>query len=687
MIDALDYYQYEDTDIYYRAGLPLPYGTTIHNGIANFSINSQHATNCWLVLFRKGESKPFAKIKFLHSFRLGDNFSMMVKGLDINNVEYGYCFDGPYDESKGLLFDKNKILMDPYAKVITGHDNWRQLDYSREIYPFRSLLQNVEFNWHDDKPLDIPMQDLIIYEMHVRGYSIDKSSDIECKGTYKGIIEKIPYFKELGVNCIELLPVFDFDEREYETYPNFDAECNFWGYSTLGFFAPKTSYSYSKESHLVIEEFKNMVKCLHENGIEIILDVVFNHTAENFNIYSYKGIDNPNYYILENDGSDSNLSGCGNTTKCNHPVMINHIIECLHYWVSYFHIDGFRFDEASILARDEDGTPLKNPPLLDLLTRDPILSKTKLIAEAWDAGGLYLVGNWPAKGHWAEWNGKFRDTMRSFLRSDELPADRLVNRITGSCDLYPQQDMRTSINFITCHDGFVLNDLFCYDNKHNEANGEDNRDGIDNNISTNWGAEGKTDDVTINEIRNRSVKNALGMLFISRGTPMMLAGDEFRNTQFGNNNSYCQDNEISHLNWDNLDKHKDVFEFVKSMIQFRKEHPILRNLRYKYKERNEYDETQFFDFNQNALNTTNTNKFLIQYKERIKNYNVIDDSTFLVIINFSNNDEYVEIPPAWNNEVFKVYASSDMNLENKECRNNIKVCSHSFTLLVKKDNN
>ncbi len=558
----------------------LPYGATIVDGGGiNFSISSHDATACTLRLYHAGEDEPYARIQIPEHFRTGDSYSIIVFDQDIEDLEYTYRFSGPYDFAAGMRFDDSIDLLDPYAKLITGRDVWGNDPNVQP--PMRCKVIFDDYAWEGDQQLDTPYEDLVIYEMHVRGFTNGSNSPAKRRGTYKGVVEMIPYLCELGVNCVELLPVFEFDELEF-AYRGDGRIHNYWGYSTVGFFAPKAAYAASGERGLACDEFKNMVKQLHKAGISVILDVVFNHTAEGGDpgrTYSYRGIDNRTYYILDSAGRNTNYSGCGNTVNCNNAVVRQHILDCLRYWVSDYHVDGFRFDEAPILSRGQDGSPLQNPPLLETLAHDPILSRTKLIAEAWDAAGLYQVGSFPAPKRWSEWNGKYRDCLRSFLKSDAWAGPQLVERIMGSPDMYKDDEL-PNINFVTCHDGFTLNDLVSYNHKHNEANGEDNRDGMDDNTSWNCGVEGPTDDPEVEALRNRQVKNALALLLLSRGTPMMLAGDEFRNSQGGNNNGYCQDNEICWLDWGDLKRHADVFEFCKLIIALRKTHPVVG--RYSY---------------------------------------------------------------------------------------------------------
>ena len=504
---------------------------------------------------------------------------MIVFDLDVEDFQYAFRLDGPYDKKKGLLFDKHKPLLDPYAQAVVGQSEWGQKPDAFLGYRGRVVKNN--FDWGITKPSIIPMEDLIIYEMHVRGFTKDASSGVAHPGTFHGIMEKIPYLKELGINAVELMPIFEFDEMRDHRVIDGRELLDYWGYNTVSFFAPNTSYASDREYNHVGTELKQLIKTLKENGIEAILDVVFNHTAEGNEdgpFFSFKGIDNNVYYMLTPDGNYYNFSGCGNTVNCNHPVVQQMIVECLRYWVTTYRVDGFRFDLASILGRNEDGTPMDKPPLLQTLAFDPILGDVKLIAEAWDAGGLYQVGNFPSWKRWSEWNGKYRDDLRDFLKGGYWKAPEAALRISGSSDLYNpfERGTNASINFITCHDGFSLYDLYSYNHKHNEANGWNNTDGSDDNRSWNCGAEGDTKDPLILKLRYRMIKNAFAVLICSRGTPMFLSGDEFCDTRFGNNNPYCQDNLTSWLDWKLLDTHRDIFEFCKYMIHFRRNHPAIR---------------------------------------------------------------------------------------------------------------
>jgi isoamylase len=566
-----------------RPGKPLPFGATLVPGGVNFSIYSSHATNCTLVLFKKGQPAPYAEIPFPTEFRIGNVYAMVVFDLDYENVEYGYRMEGPYEPTTGHRFDSSKILLDPYAKAVGGRDVWGTHPDWGNVYQYRSRLVFDDFDWQGDRPLEIPSEDLVIYEMHVRGFTRHASSGVRQPGTFAAIREKIPYLKELGVNCVELLPIYEFDEFDgSRPHPSGDGTMlmNYWGYSTVGFFAPKAGLAATGRLGMQVDEMKALVKELHQNGFEVLLDVVFNHTAEG-NEYgptiSFRGIDNKTYYMLTPDGYYWNFSGTGNTLNCNNPIVRNLVLDCLRYWASEYHIDGFRFDLAAILGRDPIGIPLTNPPLLEALAADPVLAKCKLIAEAWDAGGLYQVGSFPAYGRWAEWNGKYRDDMRQFLKGEMGLVGAVAQRLQGSPDLYAWRGPTASVNFFCCHDGFTLADLVSYNHKHNDANGWDNSDGGDDDHSWNCGVEGPTDDPEVNRLRRRQMKNAFALLLVSQGVPMFLMGDEVARTQQGNNNTYCQDNELSWLDWGLVAQNPDLLHFVQRCIAFRHAHPVLRS--------------------------------------------------------------------------------------------------------------
>lgn len=580
---------YESSPMAEIAGFPVRPGiydlngaTPLQNGV-NFTIHTCGGTSCELLLFHRAQEEPFAVLPFPEAYKIGDVYSMIVYGLNIDEFEYAYRVDGPYCPEKGLLFDKNKILLDPYAKAVAGQRTWG----IRWDHTYHARVVKDRFDWGDMPQSKKELCDLIIYELHVRDFTHHPSSGVQHQGTFSGLMEKIPYLKELGINAVELMPIFEFDETMNSRTVDGKQLLECWGYNTVGFFAPNSSYAAANEHNQEGTELKTLIKALHDNGIEVILDVVFNHTAEGNekgNTFSFKGFDNNIYYMLTPDGNYYNFSGCGNTLNCNHPVVQQLILECLRYWTINYRVDGFRFDLASILGRNEDGSPMNNPPLLRTLADDSILSNVKLIAEAWDAGGLYQVGSFPASGRWAEWNGRYRDSLRSYLKGDSWNAWDAAWSISGSGDLYGgyygnthsnYAGYNSCVNFLTCHDGFTLYDLYAYNDKHNEANGWNNTDGANDNRSWNCGAEGETDDPEVLSLRRRMIRNACAVLMCSRGTPMFLAGDEFGNTKFGNNNSYCQDNITSWLNWRMLEKNKDLFEFFKFMIAFRKKHPVI----------------------------------------------------------------------------------------------------------------
>lgn len=566
-----------------RPGFFRMYGACVASNGVSFTINSHGATRCTLLLFKPQASKPYARIPFPDSYRIGDTYSMLVFDIKPDEFEYAFSFDGPYEPAKGLLFNEENVLLDPYSRAVTGQRKWGEKPEGGKDFEYRARVVKSNFDWGNIKQLEQPFEDLVIYETHVRGYTKDKSSGVSAPGTFAGLKDKIPYLKDLGINAVELMPIFEFDEMESARVVDGVQLYNYWGYNTVSFFAPNTSYAFNEEHNHEGDELKSLIKALKENGIEVILDVVFNHTAEGNEMgpcFSFKGIDNNVYYMLTPDAHYYNFSGCGNVMNCNHPVVRSFIIDCLRHWAIEYRVDGFRFDLASILGRDQNGAPMANPPILESLAFDPVLGKMKLIAEAWDAGGLYQVGSFPSWNRWAEWNGRYRDDMRSFLKGDDGMAGNAITRITGSRDLYSQESRghKASVNFLTCHDGFTLYDLYSYNEKHNEKNGWNNTDGDNNGHSWNCGAEGETDDPNVNGLRRRLIKNAFAALLCSRGPAMFFAGDEFCNTQFGNNNAYCQDNIISWLDWSRLEEFKEIHDFVRHMIQFRKEHPILRKM-------------------------------------------------------------------------------------------------------------
>ncbi|GHV87901.1 glycogen operon protein GlgX homolog [Spirochaetia bacterium] len=581
-----------------ESGKPLPLGATLTETGVNFSLFARYATAITLTLFESaGPESPYTEIKLdPQKNRTGDVWHCHVPGLKAGAL-YLYRADGPYKPERGFRFNPHKSLIDPYTKALTPLNEWDlrvclgynsddpngDLSFSEQDDLFnqpKCVVVDDTFDWQGDIPLNYPLQYSVLYETHIRGLTASPNSGIQHPGTYRGVIEKIPFLKELGVTSLEFLPIQEFNERELiQTNPRTGKHLvNYWGYSTVAFFAPKGSYAADTNPGGQVREFKEMVRELHKAGLEVILDIVFNHTAEGNEwgpTISFRGLDNTIYYMLdENKRYYKNYSGCGNTMNCNHPVVRTFIIDCLRYWVVEMHIDGFRFDLGSILGRDQQGRLMENPPMLERIAEDPVLSHTKIIAEAWDAGGAYQVGWFPG-GRWAEWNDRYRDEVRRYWRGDNHEVRHLATRLSGSSDLYLRDGRKPfhSINFITSHDGFTLRDLVCYNAKHNDENGENNRDGAEANWSYNHGFEGPSENPAIEVIRERLLKNFFATLLISLGTPMILGGDELARTQRGNNNAYCQDSDISWYDWSLLEKNKGLFRFVKEMIAFRRRHP------------------------------------------------------------------------------------------------------------------
>jgi isoamylase len=563
-------------------GRPLPLGATSYHGGVNFVVPTRNGTAVTLVLSPADDNKPFAEIAldpFAH--RTGHHWHIAVIGLPAA-FRYGWRVDGP----SGPLdrYDPSIILLDPASTLVSGAGTWGK-DVDRNLHPTRrSLYTEIKrYDWETDRLPLTPPEDSILYEMHVRGFSQHKSSNVRQAGTFAGLIEKLPYLTELGVTALELLPIHEFDECEckFINPQTGKKNLNYWGYNSIAFNSPKASFASSGPADGQADEFRDMVKACHAAGVEVILDVVFNHTGEGDatgRTYSFRGLDNSLYYMLAPDGSYRNFSGTGNTLNCNHPVVRELIMDSLHYWVGRMNVDGFRFDLASVLGRDQQGRVLLEPPTVESIVEDPLLADTKLIAEPWDAAGLFQVGEFPFGRRWAEWNGHYRDDVRRFWRGDPGTVNAFATRLCGSADLYQTNNRKPihSINFITCHDGFTLWDLVSYNQKHNEANGENNRDGSDANWSSNHGVEGPTNDPAINELRQRQAKNLMATLFLSQGVPMLMAGDEFLRTQHGNNNAWCQDNEISWLDWSLAKENAGFLRFVREMIHFRRRHPALR---------------------------------------------------------------------------------------------------------------
>ena len=591
---------FEEGDV--EAGNPLPIGGAHQYGDGvNFVLFSRHATGVRLELYESaGDSLP-ARIIDLDPVRhrTGDLWHVWLRGLRSGQL-YGYRIDGPYQPEEGHRFNRHRLLLDPFARAIAGVKDWdfsaahgydaasslRDLSFSTVddagTTP-KCIFTNEYFDWEGEVPPKLSATDTVIYETHVRGFTIHPSSGVANPGTFLGLTEKIPYLQDLGVTAIELMPVLEFNENESNRLNPITKERlrNYWGYNPVAFFAPKQSYAVAGPQHAQIREFREMVKAFHRAGIGVILDIVLNHTAEEDELgptICLRGIENSIFYMLQRDRRYyKDFTGVGNTLNANHPIVRDFVMDVLRYWVMHMHVDGFRFDLASVLGRDEDGNMLRNAPLLESIAEDPILRDAKLIAEAWDAGGAYQVGSFSTE-RWREWNGRFRDDVRRFWIGDAGMMGAFASRISGSSDLYQASGKGPagSLNFVTSHDGFTLNDLVSYRQKHNDENGDYNRDGTDANYSDNCGVEGPSDNPAVEGMRNRLIKNFLLTLFISRGVPMLLGGDEFRRTQRGNNNAYCQDNGVSWFDWSLLEKHKEIHHFTRGMIAFRRAHPVLR---------------------------------------------------------------------------------------------------------------
>lgn len=624
------------------SGMPLGMGAVITSEGVNFSLYSKDATKVWLCLFEDNSDKGPSQIIELDSVknRTGDIWHVLVCGATAGTL-YLFKVDGPYEPTKGLRYNPSKYLFDPYAKAFTSGSVFRSYNKLhqqgfkansggelQDLSDFpKCVVVDDRFDWEGDRPLNYPLEDTVIYETHLKGFTASATSGIDssCAGTYKGFTEKIEYLKNLGITSVELLPVFEFDENENgNSNPKTgDALVNYWGYSTIGFFAPKTSYAADKSPCGPVNEFKQMVKELHKAGIEVILDVVYNHTAEGNEhgyTFEFRGLQNDVYYSLPMNDKQyyMNFSGCGNSVNCNHPVTWQFILDSLRYWVLNMHVDGFRFDLASILTRGQNGAPIPYdmPSLTAAISSDPVLAKTKIIAEPWDCAGLYQLGGFPSgpESRWSEWNGRFRDDIRRFMRGDEMASTAAATRIAGSSDCY-NHDGKTplaSINFVTAHDGFTLNDLVSYNQKHNEENGEQNRDGSDDNLSYNHGFEGECSNPKIESVRLKTIKNFLLYLMVSQGVPMLLGGDEMRRTQNGNNNAYCQDNELSWVNWDLAKKNESLVRFTSKLIELRKAHSVFRRKEFF---QTSYDgsllpEINWYDTNAKVPDWSKINRFL-----------------------------------------------------------------------------
>jgi glycogen operon protein len=580
-------------------GEPYPLGATVTPDGINFSLFSQNATGVELLLFKRYDDlQPFQIIPFHpHINKSFFYWHVFLEGAD-EGLIYAYRLDGPFNPAGGHRFNPRKVLLDPYSKGVVYNHNWSRAEASGPEENVHSAMKSLvvdehRYKWNGVKSPGYHLSDSILYEMHVRGFTKHPSSKVKHPGTFDGIVEKIPYLKQLGVTTIELLPIHQFDMHENSNRNPITGEklVNFWGYNSICFFSPHRGYYIEGwETMHYLTGFRDMVKALHKAGLEIILDVVFNHTGEGDEkgpTISFKGIENSVYYLLDSADRSNylNYSGCGNTVNCNHPLVRRMILDSLRYWVTTMHVDGFRFDLASILSRDETGKPMTNPPLLWEIESDPILQKTKIIAEAWDAAGLYQVGAFPGE-RWAEWNGRYRDDVRQFVRGDNGMVEGFAARLAGSPDLYARlsREPYQSVNYVTCHDGFTLRDLVSYEKKHNLSNGENNEDGQPENHSCNYGKEGPSK--ALEELRIRQMKNFTAILMLSQGTPMILAGDEVGRTQRGNNNAYCHDNEITWFNWNLLKTEKELLRFFRLMIAFRKSHPTLRRREYFWGQKN-----------------------------------------------------------------------------------------------------
>ncbi|QUH02170.1 glycogen-debranching protein [Saccharopolyspora erythraea] len=548
-----------------RPGRTAPLGAVAVDDGVNFAVVSRTAERVWLVLLSPRDGTEIATIPFPGEYRFGAVWAMTVVGLPAE-VDYAYRVDGP--DGTGNRFAPDALLLDPHGTAVAGGEIWGR------ARTYRSRVLVDDFDWGADRKPRIPPEDLVIYEAHVRGFTRHPSSGTRVPGTYAGFRDKIPHLARLGVNCVELMPVFEFDDTDNSAG---EGLVNYWGYDPVSFLAPKAAYAADPQAPA--RELKELVRDLHAHGIEVVLDVVFNHTAEGDHrgpTLSWRGVDNATYYLLGPGGEDCNYSGTGNTVNANDPVVRSYVVDCLRYWATEYRVDGFRFDLTSALTRGGDGHALENPPLLEQIAHDPVLADCRLIAEPWDAAGLYQVGRFPHHQRWMEWNGRYRDAVRRFLVGRPDSAGELATRLVGSPDLYGERGTTASVNFVTCHDGFTLADWAAFDHKHNEANGEDGQDGPGDEASWNCGVEGRTDDEGVLRLRERQVRNALALLLLSHGVPMLLGGDEFGRTQLGNSNAYCHDGSLTWLDWDMADRNAGLVEFVRRCLAFRRAHPVLR---------------------------------------------------------------------------------------------------------------
>jgi glycogen operon protein len=570
-------------------GRSLPLGASSVPDAVNFALLCRHGTSVCLVVYELDrDNEPIAEV-LLHPKRnrTGDHWHVAVGGLP-PSFGYGWRVDGP--SGPGDYYDPAVVLLDPSATALSNGARWgERVEPHKHFTTTRSVFLRRPFNWQEDAPPLTPLEDTVVYELHVRGFTCHPSSLVAHPGTFRGLVEKIPYLLELGVTAVELLPIHEFDETDCPFTNPYTAKKNrnLWGYNSVAFAAPKAAYAASGPEHGQVTEFREIVRAFHAAGLEVYLDVVFNHTGEGNQrgrTYSFRGLDNRLYYMLGPDGSYLNFSGCGNTVNCNHPLVRQLLLNCLRFWVADMHVDGLRFDLASVMGRDHRGNVLVEPPVVEMIAEDGVLADTKLIAEPWDAAGLYQVGRFPYGRRWSEWNGQYRDQVRRFWRGEPGLSGALATRLCGSSDLYEPTGRRPhhSINFVTCHDGFTLWDLVSYDRKHNWANGEGDRDGTDANYSWNCGVEGPTDDPAVLGLRRRQARNLLATLLLSQGVPMLLAGDEFLRTQGGNNNAWCQDNAVSWVDWSLAAKNADFLRFARELIALRRRHPALRRRRFLY---------------------------------------------------------------------------------------------------------
>ena len=668
-------------------GVPFPYGATWRSDGVNFSVFSRNGTRVILNFYNnQDDNEPYASIELDPvNNRTGDIWHIFVKGIK-SGALYLYQVDGPFEPKEGHRFNVKQLLFDPYAKAITATSLFHnlpptyrtpvdktdvELAESRHLYKFPKcvVIDNDSFDWQGDKPINRPLSRSIIYETHLKGFTAGKEANVNNPGTYDGFIQKIPYLQSLGITAVEFLPLFEFDEFENTNVNPRTGERmkNYWGYSTVSFFSPKAGYAADKTPGGCVNEFKRLVREMHKAGIEVILDVVFNHTAEGNEhgiALSFRGFDNSIYYTLVPSHKEyyMNYSGCGNTVNANHPVVAEFIVECLRYWVLNYHIDGFRFDLASVLNRLEDGALVKISALVYALAQDPVLYKTKLIAEPWDAGGAYQLGEYPGT-RWAEWNDRFRDDIRKFWRGDEHLATAAATRMTGSSELFGYRRPFVGINYITCHDGFTMNDLVSYNGKHNDENGEGNRDGSDSNWSYNHGFEGATANPSIERMRNKQMRNFLLTLLISQGTPMLLGGDEFRRGQGGNNNAYCQDNDISWFDWGYTRVNSSLIEFTRRAIALRLNHAVFRREYFFKGNTGESLDIQWFNYDGSNPNWNDMSRFFacMLFGKDCINDNGASDDDFYIAANSDKRDIMVTLPTLTDGR--KWYRVADTSIE------------------------